>query len=840
MKKFYPYSVKALLKESYGEDTVFAMRSFDIEKRKGCLHDPEYAWKYADLFMLECFEEGAFLQETLLCDDYIAYIATDGTKNYVFLAFYYKNRDEFDLDPKYAYILCDEWRKKGYEPVISRICLGIENKSKDTYKYSFEHKNCALLVPEKAGGRFFFTHHRESYWDNMRALLLNAVTSGDLADYECVLKKDAEVSECDEEGVVLAKGIEGIKRYFDKRNAPFLAYIKEKDDLWYNMHLVSGRKYYDVYVDVSNQITRLAEKDITICCKVIPVPKDMLPKVIAVPPVTSLRVLNIEETRAYGIRVEYSDGCARNYYLHLFDTEEIPDKVKIDGFFFDKKTLSSVKYVNAGNVRGAVFCNGYIIPEHLLYYRGYTQLIPEKLNGAVFDNGSIRVEKVFRVPLKKRYAWNYPSLYKVRDDELYGAREALVDTNGNRISDHSGDISQNDPFRKNVSYSTEREADGKIGYLKKDGTWLVPPIFDTAEEPRENACSTATIGKKKYLVNILGEKTEFSYDINTSDFQYGLCPFSVKRHTGSYSPPLEDYFEGYYPGLWGYVDKYGKIAIEPQYVFATPFGLVENRAFVAKIVDGKTLWGLIDTNGNEVIPCTYRELSTHSGTAVNYMLEHGGDYGIMDIYGNVITEPKYFGIIEYDSAHGLLAVKDEDDLCGVVKVSDGSEVIPFEHEYIGFESGCIECETHCRLTRYTYEGELIGYDGYGDHIMEDGSVRTIRDEKYGVIDKNGNIKVPFEFDDTFDIDYYEKGFVVTGKSGAKGVSSKNGDVILPQRYTHVSISDGFIEATSHGGIQELYLADGTPVLSGLYRKIRVNGNIITADTPQGEVRFRIK
>ncbi len=855
MKKYYPYSVKSELENYFTGDTVTEMRIVDDEhSEEARKHIIPLAWAYADRCARGVFLTDLFLRETLLYDDYVVYVLEDYSRSYAYLSFlHFEDNVSFDLDPQYAYGLCREWEAKGYCARIMRNCIGIE-KSKDGFRFvthGYKGMGSEAMIPIAVNGDYVFVRDKIPFWLHANAALYSAVCSGLYSKYESILSADAVLSRCYSRGSALedhpntqrlAKGIGKIKRYFEGMLLPSMVYLKGGDESCYDIRIVADNRSLVLYVDSSNQITEIVETPIKETDDLIPIPADMLPTEILAPRLTQVRTLDIVAVHAFGIRVGFSDGCVKNYYIKSFDTADIPEFIDVNGYRFSAKELSSARLVENNGVNGVAFSNGYYIPEHILYYRGRTQLIPEKLDKEILTKDGIRLTGTYASPLHIMRGGPLCFTKFPRDDEYYGASSSFVDCCGNRTGDYSArsiDLDGKDVF------ATRSDANNKVGYLKEDGTWLVPPIFDEGGDFEWDHCVSACIGDKKYLVNVLGEIIPFDHRIDLRNFANGLCEFSVQEYNGKCEYPEEEYFDELHPGLWGFIDKLGRIAIEPRYVFTSGFRWIKGRAFVAKIVDGQTLWGLIDEKGNEVIPCVYTNLATHSGAAVNFQRERYGAYGIMDRDGNVIMEPRYRGICGYDEEHGLVAAFHKWDKQGVARISDGKVIVPFEYGCIGFEDGYIEGETeayecHC----YDYNGNRLPND-YTSGWEHNGNRAMWENGKCGVISANGDVIVPFILDAARYIDYYERGYVVTGIKGKRGLSTVDGKVILQEKYTDVIMQDDFVIGTycTEGGWEvrcELCLTDGTLVFDDVYRKVKISGNELTRETPRGVEHYRIE
>ena len=460
----------------------------------------------------------------------------------------------------------------------------------------------------------------------------------------------------------------------------------------------------------------------------------------------------------------------------------------------------------------------------------------------------MKIEGVYRVPLHIRRRV-FCDTYQPRPGEYYGTGYTLLDENGNRTTDYSAHHIDSRGTGSREILCTTSESSNLVGYMHRDGSWLVPPIFDDGNDFEYGHCVEVKKGDKKYLFNELGEIIEFPYSIELRHFNQDLCEFSTGKYEGPYTYPEEEYFDELSAGNWGFIDKYGKIVIEPQYVFTSGYRHIENRAFVAKSIDGETLWGLIDEKGNEIIPCIYPNLGTHSGTAVNFQREKHGNYGIMDFDGNVIMEPRYEAIYEYDAKHGIIAFF-ENGLVGIARISDGEVIIPNKYGYIGFEDGYIECEkeywddTDSMCDYYDYAGNLLPNESYKHSWKCDGGYGSWRKQKCGAVDENNNVIVPFIFEDSSHINYYQRGYIVTGTKGKFGLTTRDGKIMLPERYREIIIKDDFIIAsykndTNWSIISELYLLDGTPVFTDTFRKLYIDGNSLTRETPNGLEYYRI-
>ena len=235
-------------------------------------------------------------------------------------------------------------------------------------------------------------------------------------------------------------------------------------------------------------------------------------------------------------------------------------------------------------------------------------------------------------------------------------------------------------------------------------------------------------------------------------------------------------------GLYGYIDGKGKVIIEPIYKKATDFeyGSYE----YAKAYDDNETVTIIDKKGKEYLPFgKYTSLSLPKSDLIVFK-EDTLKYGVVDINDNIILEPIYDQIeigdlgsiivtlnnkngvfdssgniildIVYDYIHqfkdSFIVKKDDKD--GLFNI-EGKEIIPIEYEDVQIAHSIGKYDKE--VFRVINTNEKIGFfDNSGDQLTDfiydefnagrDGLIPVRKDNKWGYIDMEGNIAIPFEFD----------------------------------------------------------------------------------------------
>ena len=205
-------------------------------------------------------------------------------------------------------------------------------------------------------------------------------------------------------------------------------------------------------------------------------------------------------------------------------------------------------------------------------------------------------------------------LFKVTIDDKVG----LVDLSGRQIA----------PCRYkyigsfNEGLAPVKDLSGKWGYIDERGQEAIPCVYQDAGGFGEGLALVASNGKWGY-VDKNGRKVISCVYSEAGVFSEGLARVNKD-------------------GKWGYIDKSGKETIPCIYDSSGPFS-----EGLAEISIGRRS-GYIDKSGKQAIPCIYENaLSFHNGLAI--VMEYKGSVlcGLIDRQGNLVVPFKYASI-NYD------------------------------------------------------------------------------------------------------------------------------------------------------------------------------------------------
>ena len=211
-----------------------------------------------------------------------------------------------------------------------------------------------------------------------------------------------------------------------------------------------------------------------------------------------------------------------------------------------------------------------------------------------------------------------------------------------------------------------------------------------------------------------------------------------------------------------------------------------------KEVDGNTLFGLMDTQGNLLSPVEYDTLLYEGGMII---CGKDGLYGVLGLDGKVLIEPEYTSLIP-NGEGGLLALKTDwwDDQPDGVYAIDAS----------GAESAT-GVKTLFLFDSFFSEGKL--------------ALLSAENNRYGYVDAQGQWAVRPQF--AFAMEF-NGGLAVASISSGYGVIDVNGNWVMTPRYSLIWRTDDLIVAME--GNEACTVFDAAT----LENKFRVTGSNVFA------------
>ncbi len=250
-------------------------------------------------------------------------------------------------------------------------------------------------------------------------------------------------------------------------------------------------------------------------------------------------------------------------------------------------------------------------------------------------------------------------------------------------------------------------------------------------------------------------------------------------------------------GKWGYINKLGQWAIEPQFDEACAF---QKNGYAIVGIEAKDdkgsetmIYGLIDKSGNYVIEPTFGLLYPFDNNGLA-LVKGNGDAGYIDISGKDLTKPGFTSSKTtrfWSNDYAVVSIRTEGDIKVGVIDSEGKYIIgPQYNNVFILENGCFMVE---------------------NKDVTEGSDTVATERRYGIVDKDNNIILPIEY---YSIICGDDGIYAVERYGDAYHVDKNGNPLYKQRFDYVSVFDEY-------GVAVARTKDDT------YGLIDKNGNYIT-------------
>ncbi|MDR7002450.1 WG repeat-containing protein [Neobacillus niacini] len=304
----------------------------------------------------------------------------------------------------------------------------------------------------------------------------------------------------------------------------------------------------------------------------------------------------------------------------------------------------------------------------------------------------------------------------------------------------------------------------KWGYINSKGKFLLPPIYDQAEDFQENGLAIVRltdhagiidtdghfIVQPKYdditsysdgraiandlqgfkVIDERGKEITAMAHYSISEFKEGRARFADKNQQGEY--------------LHGYLNRKGKEIIPASYEDASDFS--EGKAIV-KIKNGS--YALIDLTGKVLHSYMYAFVGNYGEGLLAFKKNKDGKFGYLDEQGNVVIKPQFSEAEAFSQGRAIVNVSDDYSNHYGVMNRKGQFLIKPEHDqifYLGEEryqiGKAINPEQPYLGTKYAVadvEGHLITGFIYSDITKyKDGIVSVTNDQSTFFIDRNGN------------------------------------------------------------------------------------------------------
>ena len=310
---------------------------------------------------------------------------------------------------------------------------------------------------------------------------------------------------------------------------------------------------------------------------------------------------------------------------------------------------------------------------------------------------------------------------------------------------------------KAYSYYTVYE-NGKFGVINNDGGIVIEPSYD-------EIISIPNSSKPIFLC---------TYDINDEDGTYKTKAINEKN---------EEILTGY-----------DKIEVIDNYDSKQNIWYEDNVLRVSK--NGK--YGIINFEGQEILPCEYDEITALKGVRSNFIVKKSDNVGLVNEVGQTIVNTEYKNVValkdEYKSEYIIVNTENK---YGLISTS-GTTLIEAKYEqikYIG-SSHLFAVKESDKWKLFDTETNKIVVDSGYKNIVEAKSENIIvvnEYGKYGVLNKDYTEKIKPQYED---LKYAFSIYYIAKKDGKYGIINSENETIIEFEYQNMIYVEngGFIEA----------------------------------------------
>ncbi|MFA7081437.1 MAG: WG repeat-containing protein [Bacteroidales bacterium] len=265
-----------------------------------------------------------------------------------------------------------------------------------------------------------------------------------------------------------------------------------------------------------------------------------------------------------------------------------------------------------------------------------------------------------------------------------------------------------------------KSLDGKIGYISKDGKFTISAKYKEGTPFNDGLAFVVSDGDYPTCID-KSDKVIFTLKQANYVFEFseGLAMF-------------EDLKEKF-----GFVDKLGKIVVNPQYEKARSFS--EGYAAVCK----EDKWGFIDKTGKVVIKPQFKSVNDfHSGRAA---FSDGKQYGFIDIKGSYLVNPQFIKAASYSEDLSLVMIGEQ---FGFIDKEGKTVINPQFDGALSFKNGLAPIVQSKKIGFIDKKGKIVINPQFDDTRGFIGDISPVKSgDKWGFIDKKGTYVINPQFDE---------------------------------------------------------------------------------------------
>jgi len=239
--------------------------------------------------------------------------------------------------------------------------------------------------------------------------------------------------------------------------------------------------------------------------------------------------------------------------------------------------------------------------------------------------------------------------------------------------------------------------------------------------------------------------------------------------------------------LYGLVDSNSTWIVPPTYSMMKKSFYIKGYFFVEDVVEE----GVLNDKGEIVVPVIYDDVS-EKYRCKYFFIEKNDQHGLIKKDGQILIEPTY----EFIDCFKDLICYGQNKKYGLMTTDLVKIIEPQKykiHDWVGFKGSnySIRRANPAAQQHYLYgilskTGEVLlkpNYDSpfsFTRYKLDNNK----QDDKHGIVDDNGKIVVPFEYDN-IEKPYYQKHFILRQNNKLSMASVENGEILTVQAYDSI-------------------------------------------------------
>ena len=872
-----PYTVKPMSRHDHQVkelQSAWMHQQHNFEE----LGDSEvYIWRQSDKYIKQWLKDNGYqVIETQIFDDCIGYRCNRCGYAYTIYMFAYGQERTVQLDGDYCKKLLDNSLSENSTTLV--VYLNVK-RYKDGEDFHYQVCNYSgdtdrspeLWLVNEVNGKWILEYYPRKEMMDATYRLMYAFNRDNRDVYDCIISEKAPAfNGLEHPGSFMNDAFYGNmfrlhREYGDMK----IGYVRFNDVVYSSVPYIEGYGYFSFRVDNATdkiqEVTAFpfdkAEHRYAEFIKTDERESDIWYSDI--PAVTSVNTLPPTETERFALTLTFDNGECKKYILPIDRESEQDEVVSYKSHVFTDKIWNSAKIIDSSDPhRGKVisFSNEFFVSVLKCYKDSEAYSEPNLCDEIIYEDSRIKV--------KRLWTWNVNSIY---EDEETGIIKTLISGQafnyygistfasyeGKRLSTINFDYIDN--FHDGLAQVSK--AGYGYGFVDENMKLVIPMIYDSADEFIDGKAKVRR-GDDWFYIDKTGKETPVSPRTVGSKYQdvgeysEGMCKVSTLKLGFMDLAYHSDYSE--IAGTWGFVNEDGVEVVPPQYIYAEDFygGIAivckgkwtidkkwDNKYNSGRYWTEEEMWGAIDKEGNEVIPFIFDEIKHFGDVDDVFMAHYGGwkdgHWGVIDNQGNWLAEP-IFEDIDYEYQDGLFAFYAEDKWNGddvPLGIYDVKQKrVLFEPQFfdVSFrEDGWIEVEVFDeelgrRVEKFIdREGNEKFHSIYSSiYSWKKPYEVTIRDEngnRHGLIDEDGNVILPCEYDVSWNGISVEQKLMVFKEGDKQGIRDFDGNILIePKFYEIYGLQNPFmtVRVGKKNHYKEgLISRDGTLVIPAEYSRI---------------------